>query len=103
MTFFVKNLANLRSYSRESFCQTLEAFHKEGLVGLVDKPKGKTKPDKVTPEIIGFVIYQRAKFGLSGTAIAKKIVQEFKLKLQKRTVESIIGSMRVLNIPNISV
>jgi len=83
-------------YSREFLYQALEAFRKEGLAGLVDKPRGKTKPDKVTPEIIGYVIYQRAKFGLSGAAITEKVLQEFKLKLHKRTVERILSYYGIL-------
>ena len=30
---------------------------KKGPTVLVDKPKSKTKPDKTTPEIIGYVIH----------------------------------------------
>jgi transposase len=83
-------------YSREAFYQAMEAFHREGLAGLTDKPKGKTKPDKVTPDIIGYVIYQRAKFGLSGAAIAEKVLHRFNLKLHKRTVERILGYYGIL-------
>jgi len=72
---FITRVCKEFGYSRESFYQALEAFRKEGLEGLLDKPKGKTKPDKVTPEIIGYVIYQRAKFGLSGAAITEKILE----------------------------
>ncbi len=94
---FITRVCKEFGYSRESFYQTLEAFRKEGLAGLAGKPKGKTKPDKVTPEIIGYVIYQRAKFGLSGAAIAKGIFKEFKLKLHKRTVERILGYYGILD------
>lgn len=93
---FITRACKEFGYSRESFYQALEAFRREGIAGLVDKPKGKTKPDKVTPEIIGYVIYQRAKFGLSGAAIAEKVLQEFKLKLHKRTVERILGYYGIL-------
>jgi transposase len=93
---FITRVCKEFGYSRESFYQALEAFGKEGLAGLADKPKGKTKPDKVTPEIIGFVIYQRAKYGLSGAAITEKILQEFRLKLHKRTVERILGYYGIL-------
>jgi len=88
---FITKVCKEFGYSRESFYLALEAFRREGIAGLVDKPKGKNKPDKVTPEIIGYVIYQRAKLGLSGAAIAKDIFREFNLKLHKRTVERILG------------
>ena len=88
---FITRVCKEFGYSRESFYQALEAFRKEGLAGLAGKSKGKTKPDKVTPEIIGYVIYQRGKYDLSGAAIAKKILKEFHLKLHKRTVERILG------------
>jgi len=94
---FITRVCKEFGYSRESFYQALEAFRKEGLAGLVDKPKGKTKPDKVTPEMIGYVIYQRAKLGLSGAAIAEKVLQAFKVKLHKRTVERILGYYGILN------
>jgi len=94
---FITNVCKEFGYSRESFYLALEAFRREGIAGLVNKPKGKTKPDKVTPEIIGYVIYQRAKFGLSGAAIAKDIFREFSLKLHKRTVERILGYYGILD------
>jgi len=94
---FITKVCKEFGYSRESFYLALEAFRREGIAGLVDKPKGKNKPDKVTPEIIGYVIYQRAKFGLSGAAIAKDIFREFNLKLHKRTVERILGYYGVLD------
>ena len=94
---FITRVCKKFGYSRESFYQALEAFKQQGIAGLVDKPKGKNKPDKVTPEIIGFVIYQRAKFGLSGAAIAKDIFREFNLKLHKRTVERILGYYGILD------
>ena len=94
---FITRVCKEFGYSRESFYLALEAFHREGIAGLVNKPKGKTKPDKVTPEIIGYVIYQRAKFGLSGAAIAKDIFREFNLKLHKRTVERILGYYGILD------
>jgi transposase len=93
---FITRVCKEFGYSRESFYQALEAFRKEGVAGLVSKARGKKKPDKVTPEIIGYVIYQRAKFDLSGAAIARKILQEFQLKLHKRTVERILGHYGLL-------
>ena len=93
---FIARVCREFGYSRESFYQAMGSFGKEGLRGLVDKPKGKTKPDKVTPEIIGYVIYQRVKLGLSGAAIAEKVLQEFKLKLHKRTIERILGYYGIL-------
>ena len=94
---FITKVCKEFGYSRESFYLALEAFRREGIAGLVNKPKGKTKPDKVTPEIIGYAIYQRAKFGLSGAAIAKDIFREFSLKLHKRTVERILGYYGILD------
>ena len=94
---FITKVCKEFGYSRESFYLALEAFRREGIAGLVDKPKGKNKPDKVTPEIIGYVIYQRATLGLSGAAIAKDIFREFDLKLHKRTVERILGYYGILD------
>jgi len=93
---FITKVCKEFGYSRESFYQALEAFRKEGLTGLADRPKGKTKPDKVTPGIIGYVIYQKAKYGLSGAAIAEKVFEEFRTKLHKRTVERILAYYGIL-------
>jgi len=94
---FITKVCKEFGYSRESFYQALEAFRKQGIAGLIDKPKGKRKPDKLTPEIIGFVIYQRAQFGLSGAAIAQEIFSKFNLKLHRRTVERILGYYGILD------
>ena len=94
---FITRVCKEFGYSRESFYKALEAFCEEGIAGLIDKPKGKNKPDKVTPEIIRYVIYQRAKFGLCEAAIAKDIFREFNLKLHKRTVERILGYYGILD------
>lgn len=95
---FIAKACTEFGYSRESFYQALEAFRAQGLTGLAFKPMGKTKPDKITPEIIGFVIYQRAKFSLSGAAITKLISEVFKLNLHKRTVERILAYYGVLDL-----
>jgi len=89
---FIARVCREFGYSREAFYQALEAFRRQGLPGLVDKPGRKTKPDKVTPELIGYVIYQRAKFNLSGAAITQRVFEQFDLKLHKRTIERILGS-----------
>lgn len=93
---FITKVCKEFGYSRESFYNALESFRKDGISGLVGKTRGKTKPDKLTPEIIGFIIYQRAKFGLSGAAITQNILKEFNLKLHKRTVERVLGYYGIL-------
>ena len=95
---FITKVCKEFGYSRESFYNALESFHKDGLTGLVGKTRGKTKPDKLTPEIIGFIIYQRAKFGLSGAAITQNIVKEFNIKLHRRTVERVLGYYGILDL-----
>jgi transposase len=95
---FISRACREFGYSRESFYQALEAFRAEGLPGLVDKPRGKTKPDKVTPEIIGFVIYQRAKYGLSGAGITEQVREVFNIPFHKRTIERILGHYGILDL-----
>jgi len=95
---FIARVCREFGYSRESFYLALEAFHSNGIAGLVGKPRGKTKPDKVTPEIIGFVIHQRAKYGLSGAAINEQVRKVFKGKLHKRTVERILADYGTLDL-----
>jgi transposase len=95
---FIARVCREFGYSRESFYQALEAFRAQGITGLAGKPAGKKKPDKVTPEIIGFVIYQRAKFGLSGAAITSQVREVFNLSLHKRTVERILSYYGILDL-----
>jgi transposase len=95
---FITKVCKEFGYSRESFYKALESFRKDGLSGIVGKTKGKTKPDKLTPELIGFIIYQRAKFGLSGAAITQNILKEFNLKLHRRTVERVLGYYGILDL-----
>ena len=40
---FITRACKEFAYSRESFYQTPEAFRKEDIKGLGDKPKGKTR------------------------------------------------------------
>ena len=94
---FITRVCKEFGYSRESFYQALEAFRSKGLAGLAAKTRGKKKPDKVTPEIIGYVIYQRAKLNLSGAAIAKMVFQHFHVQLHKRTVERILAQYEPFN------
>jgi transposase len=96
--YFISKVCKEFGYSRESFYKALDSFQKDGLSGLVGKTRGKIKPDKLTPEIIGFIIYQRAKFGLSGAAITQSILKEFNLKLHKRTVERVLGYYGVFDL-----
>jgi transposase len=95
---FIARVCREFGYSRESFYQALDAFRSQGLAGLVSKTGRKTQPDKVTPEIIGFVIYQRAKFGLSGAAISAQVCKVFNLTLHKRTVERILAYHGILDL-----
>jgi hypothetical protein len=95
---FIARVCREFGYSRESFYQALDAFRSQGLSGLVGKPRGKTKPDKVTPEIIGFVIYQRARYGLSGAAITEQVRDVFNLTFHKRTIERILAHYGILDL-----
>jgi transposase len=95
---FIARVCREFGYSREAFYLAMEAFRDKGMAGLVDKTTRKTKPDKVTPEIIGFVIHQRAKYGLSGAAIAKQILEVFNIAFHKRTIERILAHYGTLDM-----
>jgi len=53
---------------------------------------------RLSPEIIGFVMYQRAKIGLSGAAITAQEEKIFNLSLHKRTLETILAYHGVLEL-----
>jgi transposase len=50
----VTESASAFGFSRLTFYQTKQAFHREGLYGLVPKKRGPRKPHKLSPEVVTF-------------------------------------------------
>jgi len=75
-------------YTRESFYSSKERFETEGIVGLVDRKRGRKGPDKLTEEILEFLRQSKSQEpGLSGARLCETVRERYGVKLHKRTVE----------------
>lgn len=75
-------------FSRETFYTVLRKFKKYGIQSLINEKKGRKSPHKITLEVSGYMISLKAKDPtLSGSNIAKKVKEKFKVSLSKRSVE----------------
>jgi transposase len=77
--------AEQHGYSRAAFYLITAAFDEAGMRGLLDEPRGRRGPLKLTPEVIEFVA--SADPTLSGAQLASEIKARFGVSLHRRTVE----------------
>jgi transposase len=77
--------AEQHGYSRAAFYLITAAFDEAGMRGLLDDPRGRRGPLKLTPEIIEFVA--SADPTLSGAQLALEVEARFGVRLHRRTVE----------------
>jgi len=80
----VRAAAEAHGYSRAAYYLVATAFEKGGMRGLLDEPRGRKSPLKVTPEMAAFVI--EADPGLSGAKLAEMIRDRFGVALHPCTV-----------------
>lgn len=74
--------------SRVGYYKIERAFSKEGVAGLMEKKRGKKGPGKLTEKLCEYIRELRKQTpGISGAKVAKRIEEEFGIKLHKRTVE----------------
>lgn len=85
----VVRAADQHGYSRAAFYLVLEAFEEEGMRGLLDHPRGRRGPLKVTPAILEFV---RGEAELSGAKLAEAVADRFGVALHRRTLERLRGT-----------
>jgi transposase len=79
-------------YTRESFYSSKERFETEGIVGLVDRKRGRKGPDKLTEEILEFLRQSKSQEpGLSGARLCETVRERYGVKLHKRTVEKAVS------------
>lgn len=79
-------------YTRESFYSSKERFETEGIVGLVDRKRGRKGPDKLTEEILEFLLQSKSQEpGLSGARLCEMVRERYGVKLHKRTVEKAVA------------
>ena len=77
--------AEQHGYSRAAFYLITAAFDEAGMRGLLDDPRGRRGPLKLTPEITKFVA--SADPTLSGAQLALEVEARFGVHLHRRTVE----------------
>lgn len=77
--------AEHHGYSRAAFYLISAAFDQGGMRGLLDEPRGRRGPLKLTPQVIGFLA--SADPTLSGAQLALEVEARFGVSLHRRTVE----------------
>jgi hypothetical protein len=77
--------AEQHGYSRAAFYLISAAFEQGGMRGLLDEPRGRRGPLKLTPQVIDFIA--SADRTLSGAQLALEVEARFGVSLHRRTVE----------------
>src|SRR4051794_28437427 len=77
--------AERHGYSRAAFYLITSAFDEAGMRGLLDEPRGRRGPLKLTAEIMEFVA--SADPTLSGLQLASEVAAHFGVILHRRTIE----------------
>ena len=74
--------------SRPTIYQAQTHFQKTGLQGLLPRQRGPKHPHKLTEDVFDRLQDLRAKEpGLSAEQLARRLRQQFKIKLHRRTIE----------------
>lgn len=77
--------AEQHGYSRAAFYLITAAFGEAGMRGLLDEPRGRRGPLKLTPEVLAFLA--AAERTVSGAQLAAEIERRFGVSLHRRTIE----------------
>jgi transposase len=77
--------AEQHGYSRAAFYLITAAFDHAGMRGLLDEPRGRRGPLKLTAEVMKFVA--GADPSLSGAQLASEVEARFGVNLHRRTLE----------------
>ena len=77
--------AERHGYSRAAFYLITTAFDQAGMRGLLDEPRGRRGPLKLTAEMMEFVA--SADPTLSGSQLASEVAARFGVTLHRRTIE----------------
>jgi len=77
--------AEQHGYSRAGYYLIATAFDEAGMRGLLDEPRGRRGPLKLTPTVLEFVA--SADPTLSGAQLALEVESRFGVILHRRTIE----------------
>jgi len=78
-------VAEQHGYSRAAFYLITAAFDEAGMRGLLDEPRGRRGPLKLTPQVLEFLA--SADRSLSGAQLVAQVESRFGLRLHRRTIE----------------
>jgi len=88
----VAAVARRFGYSRETFYDNLERLAQEGILGLGDHRRGRKGPDKLTEEVMSFILEcKRGDPEVSGSHLCERVAERFGLDLHKRTIEKAVA------------
>lgn len=79
-------VAEQHGYSRAAFYLITAAFDEAGMLGLLDEPRGRRGPLKLTPQVLEFLA--SADRSLSGAQLVAQVERRFGLRLHRRTIDS---------------
>ncbi|HEU0202447.1 MAG TPA: helix-turn-helix domain-containing protein [Burkholderiaceae bacterium] len=79
--------AEQHGYSRAAFYLIAAAFDESGMRGLLDEPRGRRGPLKLTAPVLEFLA--AADRSLSGAQLVAEVEQRFGLSLHRRTIERV--------------
>lgn len=77
--------ARMHGYSRAAYYLVEAAFRAAGMPGLLDEPRGRKGPLKLTPEIMAFLHSEGE--GRPAAVLAAEVEARFGVRLHRRTVE----------------
>ncbi len=84
--------AALFGFSRPTFYQAAAAFEREGLAGLLPKPRGPKTAHKITPEVLTLIETHRRSGGpLQARALASLVQTRLGLSVHPRSIERAIA------------
>jgi len=79
--------AEQHGYSRAAFYLITTAFDEAGMRGLLDEPRGRRGPLKLTPQVLEFLA--SADRSVSGAQLVTEVERRFGLSLHRRTIERV--------------
>jgi transposase len=92
--------AALFGLSRPTLYQAEAAFAREGLTGLLAKPRGPKSAHKLTPEVMSFIEARLAKDAhLGARALARQIRTELRLTVHPRSIERALARKKKRSPP----
>jgi transposase len=92
--------ASLFGVSRPTFYQAEADFARDGLAGLLPKPRGPKTAHKLTPEVMAFIEARLTGDAPSGVrAVAREVRAELGLTVHPRSIERALARKKKRSVP----